>query len=76
MANDSNKLVDVGCGRLIPQGNLDPNVPGTLGNMMKALDDAYKTKGSFKSSTPSGFAPGFTTKGLEGEWGTMTNASK
>lgn len=72
--NKDMKLVDVGAGRLIPQGNLNTNVPGTLGSMMKSLDAAYKSAGTFKASTSYGFTPGYTTKGLEGNWGQMTNS--
>ena len=43
--------VDVGSGRLIPQGNLNPNLPGSYGAMMKDLDNAYKSSATFKSST-------------------------
>ena len=67
------KLVDVGCGKLIPQGNLDASKPGTLGYMIKSLDDSYKSSKNFYSSASGGFTPGSTTKGIDGNWGMMTN---
>ena len=64
--------VDVGCGRLIPQGNLNPNLPGSYGAMMKDLDNAYKSSDTFKSSTSYGFTPGFTIDGKNHPWGEAT----
>lgn len=64
--------VDVGCGRLIPQGNLNPNLPGSYGAMMKDLDNAYKSSDTFKSSTSYGFTPGFTIDGKNHSWGEAT----
>lgn len=72
MAKDDMKLVDVGCGQMIPMGNLNPNQPGSYAYMRNELDKAYGSKKTFKASTPSGFTPGYTTKGLEGNWGSMT----
>ena len=72
---DINKLIDVGCGKLIPQGNMDSSKPGTLGYMMKSLGDAYKSNRNFYSSAPGGFTPGSTTKGIDGNWGMMTNSN-
>ena len=73
MANNNDmKLVDVNCGRLIPQGNLNPNQAGSFAYMRNELDKAYGSPKTFKSSTAGGFKPGYTTKGLEGDWGTMS----
>lgn len=68
------KPVDVGCARLIPQGNLSSN-PGTYAGMRKALDDAYKKGVNTRSSLHPGFVPGYYGSGLEplsGEWQTTT----
>lgn len=72
MAKDDMKLIDVGCGRLIPKGNLNPNQPGSYAYMRNELDKAYGSSKIFKASTANGFTPGYTTKGLEGNWGQMT----
>jgi hypothetical protein len=72
MADKDYKLVDVGCGKLIPQGNLNPNQPGSYAYMRNELDKAYGSSKTFKATTPSGFTPGFTIDGLEGNWGQMT----
>ena len=70
--NNDMTPVDVGCGRLIPQGNLDTSKPGTYGSMMKSLEDAYNSKGTFKASTSYGFTPGFTIGGEDHPWGEAT----
>lgn len=68
--------IDVGCGEMIPKGNLDPNQPGSYAYMKNELDGAYKNNDNFKAETPTGFRPCFTTKGLEGLWGLMTKPKK
>ena len=70
--NNDMTPVDVGCGRLIPQGNLNPNQPGSFGAMLKDLESAYKSSDSFKASTSSGFTPGFTIDGKNYNWGEAT----
>lgn len=69
-----NDMTPVDCGAivLIPQGNLNDKNPGTYGGMMKALEAGKKSSGAFKASTANGFTPGSTTKGIDGNWGTMT----
>lgn len=64
MANNDMKLVDVNCGRLVPQGNLNPNQAGSFANIRAELDAKYKSSKGFQSSTSYGFQPGYTTKGL------------
>lgn len=67
------KLVDVNCGRMIPQGNLNPNQAGSFASMRNELDQKQSSSKCFKSSTPSGFTPGYTTKGLNNVcWGCAT----
>ena len=71
MASNDMKLVDVNCGRLIPQGNLNPNQPGSYAAMRNELDKKQNSNKGFKSSF-NGFTPGSNTKGLGGCWGCMT----
>jgi len=71
-SKNSMQPVDVGCGRLIPQGNLDPKVPGSLGNM---LQQYYSAKPTYKASTPYGFTPGFTAGGVNYPWGEVKNGN-
>ena len=70
--NKTMKPVDVGCPHLIPQGNLNPNQSGSYANMMKSLEDSKKNMYTSGSSSYPGFTPGFTTKGLEGNWQSMS----
>ena len=73
MANTDMKLVDVNCGRMIPQGNLNPNQAGSYASMRAELDKKQNSSKCFQSSTPSGFKPGYTTKGLNDVcWGCAT----
>lgn len=67
--NNSMHPVDVGCGRLIPQGNLDPSQPGSFGGMMKSIGSNKK---DFVASTNYGFTPGFTIFGKNIPWNTAT----
>lgn len=69
--NDSMKPVDVGAPRLIPKGNLSDH-PASFGGMRKALDAAQTCKVNTRGTGYPGFVPGYTTKGLEGEWQTTT----
>lgn len=69
---NGDKLVDVNCGTMLPSGNLNVNQPGSYAAMRKELDKAYAGNNTFTSSTTNGFKPGYTIKGLEGNWGTMT----
>jgi hypothetical protein len=68
MSSNSMKPMDVGGIRLIPQGNLNVNQPGSYGSMMKALTDTNKSTFVSGSSSYPGFTPGYTVKGLEGCW--------
>ena len=74
MKNNVNDMtpIDVGCGRLIPHGNLNPNIPGTFGSMLKDLEGAYKSSNTFSASTSYGFTPGFTIGGKNHPWGSAT----
>ena len=40
--------------------------------MRKALDAVQTSKVTTRGTAYPGFAPGYTTKGLEGEWQTTT----
>ena len=72
MKNDM-ELVDVNCGKMVPKGNLNPSQPGSYAYMRNELDKKYNSSKCFQSSTPSGFKPGSTTKGLSDVcWGSMT----
>ena len=64
--------IDVGCGRLIPYGNLDKNVPGSFGYMYNELQNTYKNSNVFKASTSYGFTPGMTILGKNMDWGSAT----
>lgn len=67
------KLVDVNCGRMVPQGNLNPNVAGSYAYMRNELDQKMKSSKMFRAGTSYGFTPGYTTKGLNNvQWGTAT----
>lgn len=70
--NDSYKLVDIGCGKLIPSENLNPNQPGSLGSMLKSYNNVDKTSNTFYAGTPYGFVPGFTANGKNYSWGSAT----
>jgi hypothetical protein len=74
MANNNDmKLVDVNCGRLVPQGNLNPNQPGSFAALRNELDKKYASSKCFQASTSYGFQPGYTTKGLNDvKWGHAT----
>jgi hypothetical protein len=73
MANNDMKLVDVNCGRLIPQGNLNPNQAGSYANMRAELDRKQNSSKGFQATTSYGFQPGYTTKGLNNvAWGHAT----
>lgn len=73
MANNDMKLVDVNCGRLIPQGNLNLNQPGSYASMRNELDKKFSSSKCFQSTTSYGFKPGYTTKGLNDVcWGSST----
>lgn len=72
MSTNSMKPIDVGCPQLIPQGNLDPNQAGSYGNMLKSLEDSKKNMFVSGSDSYPGFTPGFTIKGLEGNWQSMS----
>ena len=71
MLQDHMKPVDVGAPRLIPQGNLSEH-PASYAGMRKALDAVQTSKVTTRGTAYPGFAPGYTTKGLEGEWQTTT----
>lgn len=71
MLQDHMKPVDVGAPRLIPKGNLSDN-PGSFASMRKALDIAQGRGVVTRGTAFPGFTPGYTTKGLEGEWQTTT----
>ena len=64
MAHNDMKLIDVNCGQMIPQGNLNPNQPGSYASMRNELDKKFGSSKCFQSSTHNGFKPGYTTKGL------------
>lgn len=70
-SQDNMKPVNVNAPVEIPKGNLSDN-PGSFGGIRKALDDAYKHKTTSSSGTYPGFKPGYTTKGLEGDWQSTT----
>lgn len=72
MSTNSMKPIDVGCPQLIPQGNLDPNQAGSYGNILKSLEDSKKNMFVSGSNSYPGFTPGFTIKGLEGNWQSMS----
>ena len=65
-------LVDIGCGELIPRENLNTNSPGSVGSMIKSLNNAYSSSNTFKASTTYGFSPGFTIDGKNNPWGSAT----
>ena len=71
MLQDHMKPVDVGAPRLIPQGNLSDH-PASYAGMRKALDAVQTSKVTTRGTAYPGFVPGYTTKGLEGEWQTTT----
>ncbi len=75
MSNEHMKPVDVGAPRLIPQGNLSDH-PASYAGMRKALDNAHMGKVTTRGTAFPGFVPGYTTKGLEGEWQTTTIGGK
>lgn len=70
--NNDMKLIDVNCGRLLPQGNLNANQAGSYAYMRNELDKAYKSPKTFKSSTSYGFTPGYSNKAFGDGWGTAT----
>ena len=73
MAHNDMKLIDVNCGQMIPQGNLNPNQPGSYASMRNELDKKQNSSKCFQSSTQNGFKPGYTTKGLSDVcWGCAT----
>lgn len=73
MAHNDMKLIDVNCGQMIPQGNLNPNQPGSYASMRNELDKKLGSSKCFQSSTHNGFKPGYTTKGLSDNcWGCMS----
>ena len=73
MAHSDMKLIDVNCGQMIPQGNLNPNQPGSYASMRNELDKKLGSSKCFQSSTHNGFKPGYTTKGLSDNcWGCMS----
>lgn len=72
-SQDNMRLVDVNCGRMIPVGNLNPNVAGSYGYMRRELDQKQRSSRCFHAGTSSGFTPGYTTKGLSNvPWGFAT----
>jgi len=73
-SSDQNmKLVDVNCGRMVPMGNLNPNVAGSYAYMRNELDQKQHSSKSFHAGTSYGFTPGYTTKGLNNvQWGVAT----
>lgn len=73
MAHNDMKLIDVNCGQMIPQGNLNPNQHGSYASMRNELDKKFGSSKCFQSSTHNGFKPGYTTKGLSDNcWGCST----
>ena len=73
MAHNDMKLIDDNCGQMIPQGNLNPNQPGSYASMRNELDKKFGSSKCFQSSTHNGFKPGYTTKGLSDNcWGCMS----
>lgn len=70
-SQDSMKPIDVGAPKLIPKGNLSDH-PASFAGMRKALDAAQSCKVTSRGTSYPGFAPGYTTKGLEGDWQSMT----
>lgn len=73
MASNDMKLIDVNCGQMIPQGNLNPNQPGSYASMRSELDKKFGSSKCFQSSTQNGFKPGYTTKGISDNcWGCST----
>lgn len=73
MSQSSMNPIDVGAGKLIPQGNLS-NHPASYQGMRDALDKAQKNTITSGSTAYPGFKPGFTIKGLEGDWQSMTKS--
>ena len=68
MANEPMKPMDVGAATLIPQGNLS-GVPGSYSAIKTELDAKERAgKTLSRTSQYPSFAPGYTTKGLEGDW--------
>ena len=70
MSQEHMKPVDVGAPRLIPVGNLS-NHPASYAGLRKELDGKSGFINTRGTAFP-GFVPGYTTKGLEGEWQTST----
>ena len=62
------KPIDVGGIRLVPQGNLNPNQPGSYASLQKELNNTKKNTFVSGSSSYPGFTSGYSTKGLEGCW--------
>ena len=75
MSQEHMKPVDVGAPRLIPQGNLSDH-PASYNGMRRALDAAQTSKVTTRGTAFPGFVPGYTTKGLEGEWQATTIGAK
>lgn len=75
MTPESIKPIDVGAPQLIPQGNLNKNIPGTFASMRQELDSKQNAGFISRSSMYPGFKPGYTGGGLEplsGDWQSST----